>query len=90
MFELFLKVHQYEHEKLLSKCRHLESELEKQKKYYERNFIPQEEIDEFKRALETKVIPFFKNFFNICTGCSKILSFRETMPIKLFECYTGD
>lgn len=64
MFELFLKVHQYEHEKLLSKCRHLESELEKQKKYYERNFIPQEEIDEFKRALETKVIHFLK-FFSI-------------------------
>lgn len=62
MFELFLKVHQYEHEKLLSKCGHLESELEKQKKYYERNFIPQEEIDEFKRALETKVIHFLKIF----------------------------
>ena len=32
---------------------------------------------------------FFK-FFNICTGFSKILSFRETMSIKLFECDPGD
>lgn len=48
------KVHAYEVEKLEKKCRELGNELEEQKKYFNKNYIPQEEIEEFKRALETK------------------------------------
>lgn len=50
------QVHAYEVEKLEKKCRELGNELEEQKKYFNKNYIPQEEIEEFKRALETKVI----------------------------------
>jgi len=48
------KIHAYEQDKLLNKCRSLETEIDKQKIYYERNFISQDEIEDFKKALETK------------------------------------
>ena len=45
----------YEFERLERKCRELEHQLDRQKEYYERNFLPAEQLDEFKKELETKV-----------------------------------
>jgi len=48
------KVHRYELERLHRKCGELQLELQRQKEYYQLNFCPVEEIQEFKKALETK------------------------------------
>merc|ERR1719228_1279426 len=48
------KVQVYEQERLERRCHELEQQMQRQKDYYERNFLPSEEIDEFKKALETK------------------------------------
>ena len=55
---LSIQVHVYEQERLERKCLEFQQELERQKAYYERNFFPADEIEEFKKALETKVYKF--------------------------------
>ena len=58
-----IQVQVYEFERVERKCRELEQQLERQKEYYERNFLPVEQLDEFKKELETKVkIVFLKQY----------------------------
>ena len=46
---------QYEIEKLEGTVQTLQRDLAKQKDFFEKNYIPEESLEEFKQALETKV-----------------------------------
>ena len=48
------KVNNYEQDKWKKKCDILEQEILKQRKYFEHNFVPREDIEDYKKDLETK------------------------------------
>jgi len=49
------QVKQYEIDKLEGAVQQLQHDLTKQKNFFEKNYIPEESLEEFKQALETKV-----------------------------------
>ena len=49
------KVHKYEIEKLESALESVNKDLAKQKSFFEKHYIPEESLEEFKQALERKV-----------------------------------